>query len=163
MSTVAMGIKHTGKGLDNFLSHNPMSHIFQKKPDYHKLTTVKKVFEVSVDKDSYESSKEFVKILKSVAKDLPCDKVNLKNLEKSLDGVNSDIQVLDGFIETMAKYEINDANAKKFYLNLKTSLEILYYISDYLNLALEITKDKKELALSKKIYTLEELKKAIAA
>lgn len=155
------------KSYGKALSFNPINKAFGPKSSHFKnlnsFKTIKKVVEVTSDKETFFASKEFLNKMKEQSKKLPNLEFNEGNWEKLYSETNKNIQTLEEFLTYIGKWEINEPNAKKVVANLSLSCEILNHISDYLILGIKISKDKKEIEKSKKTYTLGELKGLLAA
>ncbi|MEP7163859.1 MAG: hypothetical protein ABI741_04145 [Ferruginibacter sp.] len=131
------------------------------------VSALKKALQITTDADTVKISKEVLENVTSFAKNLPTVDKGLKfdDIHKYIQHTNGNIDFVDkttsiilSFVQDGGKVEIDDKNMLSFMKNVKEIHKILLYISDYLDLILEVKTAKDQLAIGKGIkYTLDEL------
>lgn len=129
------------------------------------ISTYKKVLAVTTDESSLQSSKDFVKHLHDVIKELPFKKeeFNKEIFDEKLLKTKSNLLEINkvfGIIETLfdlhSSATIDDPIMLEVLGNLEKAKNYLLYIADYINLATEVSEAD---ALSKEkghIYDLDQ-------
>ena len=140
----------------------------------NKFSTYKAVICIATDKESLEGSTKLLEHLQDIIENkLPVTdedfveedvKDNLENINENLQKVDSLLQFVNKAFKEGPEVEIDDDTTLELLSNMEQVQKKLLYISDYLNLVLEVQKAKKEIQEGNfKEFSLDEVLKLINA
>ncbi|MES1227011.1 MAG: hypothetical protein ABUT20_66675 [Bacteroidota bacterium] len=142
----------------------------------NKVSTIKKVIELTTDKESADNTSELVAFVLEIKEALPTKfgegeaaliTKSIETINSILTTVNSALNVIDNVFDgefyEPTEIKIDDPNMKKLLCNLKEAKEVCQYVSDYLTLSLEILESKKEINKNPLIFTVELLAEKLNA
>lgn len=144
----------------NSIGEKPLNKISKIKEVIIFITNEKSV------KESANMLSEYTKLKDSLPTKL--EGANFIKLKKTVSLVNTQLKLLTSFMDFIDSFlqktpnhpteiKIDDKHMQAALCNTKETINVLNYISDYINLALQVKKAKEEMMVNSKVYTLEEL------
>lgn len=132
------------------------------------ISALKTVIQLTTSKESVKHSQDILNNVTLFAKGMCVSnkkKVKIVDLKKFAEQTNNNIQFTDAILSDInnvvdggSALVIDDENMKQFISNIKQVKNMLEYVSDFLNLAIEVQNAKKDIADGKGVkYTLDEL------
>lgn len=150
-----------------YMGINPIVNTFNVN-DWNKFTAVVKVFSLLSDDESASNSKKILDSINKKIEILPQEKIeDIEKAKKLYEEVNQNYKSLENFLDGINSFinknnvEIDDKHVKTMLTNLSKAKDLLNYVSDYLDLAIEVYYAKEEIKSSKTTYTFEELQKEL--
>jgi hypothetical protein len=134
----------------------------------NKASTIIKAICISTDKKSLKNSQKLVAELEDIIKNklpLTDDKIsvakkNYSNTNENLKKIESFLGIISKIFDSGHKIEMDEQVMFDFLANMQKAKAHLSYISDYLELALQVNNEKKA---AKKTYSIAELVNSIKA
>jgi hypothetical protein len=118
------------------------------------VTNYKKVIEINTNKKSVSESQKLVNFLEeTIMPNLPVkkDSVNIEEVQKHLDNTKDNktkidkiFSTIDDLFDSGEDVSIDDVHMMNFLANMKKAQGLLSYISDYLQLILEVQEANKD-------------------